>query len=285
MRKQKTDLHAKVREILGHNLPLPPEASSPMKHFEKNANSILKMLEYIERHFEDSKSYQAVYDRHLGNLRRMALSSLVEAFERFLKELAALCVDSLSLLVNDDRFDEFSVKGSQSVFHFSAGSIGKALCESDTWLSNKTTNEKFRRLLKEPFGNPWENLFPDGNQPPQEHREQARTLSILWQVRPTITHNVGVVTGSDAAKFRMLVKADVDSEKLLRPLEDDILHAKRFLFETADSVNHRVGDRLAVLSTKLHADNPSLFDPRERADALSTSLGYSVKVGDCQGAA
>lgn len=86
------------------------------------------------------------------------------------------------------------------------------------------------------------------------------------------------------AKFKMLLKADVDSERMLRPSEDDVLHAKRFLLETAVSVNGRVGNRLAELSTKLHEDNPLLFDPRARADAPSTSLAYSVKVGDCLGA-
>jgi len=208
----------------------------------------------------------------------MALASLVESFERFLKELAILCIDSLADFVNDDRFDEFSAKGGQIAFHLSAGSVGKALCESDTWLTNRTTNERFRKLLKRPFGDNWENLFPEENQPPPGERDRARTLSILWQVRHTISHNVGVVTGSDAAKLKMIVKSNVDSSGILTPTHYDIIYVKRFLSETAQSVNRRIGTRLAEVLTALHQDNPALFDSLDRASALSRELGFSVTI-------
>ena len=55
--------------------------------------------------------------------------------------------------------------------------------------------------------------------------------------RHTITHNVGVITGSDAGKFKMLVKADVESSRILNPGNHDIIYVKRFLSETAQSVN------------------------------------------------
>ena len=207
----------KVREILGHTLPLPSEASSPIRHFDRNANAIMSTLNYVDGHLGRAGFYASVYERHLANLRRMALASLVESFERFLKELAILCIDSLVSFVNDDRFDEFSAKGGQIAFHLAAGSVGKALCESDTWVTNRTTNDRFKKLLKLPFGDNWESLFPDENQPPPGERDRARTLSILWQVRHTITHNVGVITGSDAGKFKMLVKANVESSRISEP--------------------------------------------------------------------
>ncbi len=211
------------------------------------------------------------------------VASLVESFERFLKEIATLCIDSLNPYVNDDRFDEFSAKGGQIAFHLSAGSVGKALCESDTWVTNKTTNDRFRKLLKLPFGDNWENLFPEENQPPFDERERARTLSILWQVRHTITHNVGVITGSDSAKLKMLVKAKVDSDKAINPLKDDIIYVKRFLFQTAQVVNNRIGDRLAVILTKIHADNPTMFDAADLANVISRQLGYSITIDSSVG--
>jgi len=159
MPRPQTNLHQKVRDILGHSLPLPPEASSPIRHFERTANATMSMLKYVDDHLDAAGFYGTVKERHIANLRRMALASLVESFERFLKELAILCIDSLADFVNDDRFDEFSAKGGQIAFHLSAGSVGKALCESDTWLTNRTTNERFRKLLKRPFGDNWENLF------------------------------------------------------------------------------------------------------------------------------
>ncbi len=283
MPRPQTDLQQKIREILGHTLPLPPEASSPIRHFESNANATVSMLSYLERHVTTSGFYAEVYDRHVANLRRMALASLVESFERFLKELAILCIDSLVPFVHDDRFDEFSAKGGEMAFHLSAGSVGKALCESDTWVTNKTTNERFKKLLKLPFGDNWENLFPEENQPPVPERDRARTLSILWQVRHTITHNVGVITGSDAGKFKMLLKANVESSRIVNPARLDIVYVHQFLSATAQSVNQRIGTRLAEVLTKLHSDNPALFDSLGRASAISRELGFSVTIDGSAG--
>jgi hypothetical protein len=100
MPRPRTDLHRKVRETLGHTLPLPSEASSPIRHFDRNANAIMSTLRYIEGHLARAGFYASVCERHLANLRRMALASLVESFERFLKELAVHCIDSLVAFVN-----------------------------------------------------------------------------------------------------------------------------------------------------------------------------------------
>jgi hypothetical protein len=213
----------------------------------------------------------------------MALANLIESFERFLKELASVCIDALVGQVGDDQFDEFSAKGSQLAFHLSAGSVGKALCESDTWLTNKTINERFKRLLKSPFGDNWENLFPEENQPPQGERTQAKTLSILWQIQHTITHNVGVVTGSDAAKLRMLVKGGVAPDRILNPAKPDVLFAMRFLLDVAQSVNQRVGTRLETLLDGLHGDNPALFGAQDMADRVSRQLGFSININGSTG--
>jgi hypothetical protein len=278
MPRPRTNLHEKINEILGHTLALPPEATSPIRHFEVNANATLSMLSYVERHVTTGGFYSKVYDRHIANLRRMALATLVESFERFLKELAVLCIDSLASFVNDDRFDEFSAKGGEIVFHHLAGSVGKALCESDTWVTNRTTNERFKKLLKLPFGDNWENLFPEENQPPPAERDRARTLAVLWQMRHTVTHNVGVITGSDAGKLKMLIKARVEPSRILNPARLDITYVHEFLSEVAESVNRRIGTRLAAVLTHLHSDNTALFDSLAVASAVSRELGFAVTV-------
>lgn len=283
MPRPRTDLHGKVREILGHTLPLPPEATSPIRHFDKNANAVVSTLSYVERHLARAGYYASVYDRHLANLRRMALANLIESFERFLKELAVLCINSLVSFVNDDRFDEFSAKGGQIAFHLQAGSIGQALCESDTWLTNKTTNERFKKLLKLPFGENWGNLLPEERQQPEQERDCARTLSILWQIRHTITHNVGVVTGSDAAKLKLIVKSGVDSSRILAPTRHDLIYVMRFLSETAQSVNLRIGSRLAGVLSELHSSNPALFDAQDLANSISRELGFPVTINGSVG--
>src|SRR5262249_15338453 len=64
----------------------------------------------------------------------MALVNFVENFERFLKELAAECVDCLAPFVAEDRFNVFEIQATALASHFATDTIGKSLCESATWL-------------------------------------------------------------------------------------------------------------------------------------------------------
>ncbi len=235
-------------------------------------------LKYVEDHLRASRIYEAVYNRHMAQQRRMALGSLIEAFERFLKELAVVCVDHVAPNVYDDRFEEFKPSGTELAVHFAAGTIGKAMCEAGTWISNGLINDRFRRLLKAPFGDPWEFLFPNEKQQPVAERERARTLAILWQVRHTITHNVGVLTESDSSKLRFLLKEQIAVGTLLAPTKEDLRYVKRFLFETARHTNRRIGQRLAELLTEIHQADSELFDARSVADKISTQFGLALTI-------
>jgi len=283
MPKPKTDLDRKIEEIVQHTSPLPAVSTSPILHFERTVTSSIDLLKYLDDHLAAAGVSGAVYENNMSHLRRMALVSLIESFERFLKELASVCIDALVPHVGDDRFDEFSAKGGQLAFHLSAGSVGKALCESDTWLTNRSINERFKRLLKLPFGENWENLFPEENQQPQGERKRARTLSILWQIRHTITHNVGVITSSDAAKFRMLIKGTVSPDRVLRLTRRDIIRTDKFLFESSQLVNHRVGKRLEMVLDALHRDSPAFFDAQDMAYRVSRQLGFSMTINGSTG--
>src|SRR5439155_14401511 len=138
--------------------------------------------DYIIDHINADDVYPAVYNRHLGQLRRMVLAEMLESFERFLKELATVCADQLAPYTLDDRFDEFAPRRSEQIAAFvTSGSIGRALCESDTWISNDTINKRFRSLLKAPFGADWEFLFPGSGQGTNPQQQRAATLAILWQ--------------------------------------------------------------------------------------------------------
>src|SRR5207237_5593113 len=125
------------------------------------------------------------------------------------------------------------------------------LCESATWLDCDEINERFRKLLADPFQKEGRfHLFPRQNQDPASERWQLETLAIIWQLRHTVVHNVGVITQSDAIRFRLLVRAQVPSMQVLSPTRDDIRYLKRFLDETAEASNRRIGVRLAdLLST------------------------------------
>ncbi len=273
------DLHQMVRQLLQHTLPLLPEAGCPIDHFEASASIGFAVIKYFADHIDEHAVYPAVYGRHMGHLRRMVLAELIESFERFLKELASVCADCLAPYTLDDRFDEFAPRRAEQIAAFvTAGSVGKALCESDTWINNDSINKRFKTLLKTPFGADWELLFPEATQQPVAERDRARSLAILWQVRHNLAHNVGVITHSDAMKFRMLINAPVAADCRLSPSTEDLRYVKRFLTETALHTNQRVGSRLAQLLDGFHQVDPTLFDAQVKANELSQRLTFSVTI-------
>ncbi len=272
------DLNRKIRDILQHTEPLLPLADLPLRHFEGSVNSGFALLRYIDSHIDDEAVFQAVYDRHLAHLRRMILAEIIESFERFLKELAAACVDFLAPYTTDDRFDDlFPKRGEKLAGFLNAPTVGKALCESDTWLSNAIINTRFSSLLKLPTGD-WESLFPNVRQQPASERARAETLSILWQIRHNLAHNLGVLTHSDSMKFRLLIKGPLPQGQCLFPSDEDLRYVKRFLLATATSANERIGNRLALILSDLHASDPTLFDALDKANAISRQFTFSVTV-------
>jgi hypothetical protein len=279
------DLHLMVREILQHSSPLLPQSDCPIRHFERSANTGVALLKYIDDHVEPDDVYAAVYDRHLGHLRRMVLAELIEAFERFLKELAAACIDFLAQYTTDDRYDDFVPKRSDKIAAFvNAPSIGKALCESDTWLSNGSINARFASLLKEPSGAAWELLFRPARQPPAAEQDRAATLAVLWQIRHTLAHNVGVITHSDSIKLRMLTGAPVRADRWLSPSVSDLRYTKRFLSEAAANTNARVCQRIVQLLESFHSRDRALFDAQAKANDVSQRFDLSVTISGCASA-
>lgn len=284
MPRPPTNLHQKVKDLLQHTGVLPPESNRPLDHFDHATNDGIGLIRYIEQHLQSTRFYEAVYQRHMVSVRRMVLGSLLQAFERFIKELAIVCVDEVAGNIYDGRFDRFEPSGAALAFNFRAGTIGKALCESDTWLNNASISDRFGHTLKSHFSDhPWEALFPNERQQPHANRDRARTLNILWQVRHNLAHNVGALTGSDAVKLQLIAKQRVNAGRLLSPNPDDLRYVIRFLSETAEWLNDRVGRRLAELLQELHAENPTLFDPQQKADAVSGKLGFSVTIAGAVG--
>ena len=280
------DLSAKIRDILDYTAPLSPSAERPFAHFEEHATAIDQLLKYVDRHLTTQSIYQVVYDRHMARLRRMAFVALVEAFERFLNELAIICVDRLARYVNDGRFDRFSATGSEIAAHFAAGSIGKALCESSTWLNNKEVNERFRRLLKSPFGDNWKVwILPDrAKSNPDFEKKEAESVAVPWQIRHTIVHNTGILTASDAIKLTLLLGQPIDADRVLTPSRQDFRYAKRLLVRCAKRINGVVGTRLAHVLTEIHSRSPQLFEAQHEANAVSQAFQLPITVADRAGA-
>jgi hypothetical protein len=272
------DLARKIKDILQHVQPLPDEAKAPILHYRRTSTDIWGSLAYIERAFGKGNRYQAVVGRHLGRLYSMALVSLVETFERLLKEIAAECVDHLAPYVVDDRFNDFKIQGSGIASHFGAGTLGKSLCESSTWFDCEEINKRFRKLLSDPFqvGGQFFELFPKQGQ--LDERQRFESMNLVWQIRHTAVHNVGVITKSDAVKLRLWAKEPVPQDRMLDPTRNDLRYLKRFLDETAEICNRKIGERLSELLTTLHGATPALFEPQPMANRLAASFRLPFQV-------
>ena len=273
MPKPAVDFDTYLKRIPTHSRQLPEESAVPQRHYRRSANDAWNLLIYVERNVQQGNVYGASYQRHIRRLSTMVLLGIVEAFERFLKEIAAECINHVANYVVDDRLDVFSVKGNVVAAHFSAANLGKALCEPLTWCDCDETNKRVRRVLADPFDSGTFYVFPLANQNPATLRDRYDLMSLIWQLRHTIAHNTGVITASDAQKLRLLIKGNVESPRLLWPTRGDVWYVKLFLDETVELVNREVGSRLAALLTTLYNADQSLFAPAEMAQALADLFG------------
>ncbi|MGM0485461.1 MAG: hypothetical protein ACQESR_01685 [Planctomycetota bacterium] len=237
----------------------------------------MNMRKYLVRPLEKVAHYPAVRERHLHVLNNMLLVNLVQSMERFFKDIASVCVDHLCDRVVDNRFDELSVKGSFLAAHFEDSSAGTALCESDTWLSCRQINDRFKKFLKHPtgVGDPFHIFPPNG--------DEFRTMNVVWQLRHSLVHNVGVLTRSDAAKLKVLARRHVDSPRMLMPEISDLRYLRSYLDQRAQAVNQRVADRLGLVLSAIHRQNSMLFAPQEEADNLTSKFGVVVTVAGAAG--
>lgn len=266
------DLIAKIPQ---HTIE-PHEASrSPLEHYRRGANDAWNLLLYFERSTEQAGTYPRVAERHARRLSAMLVVALVESFERFAKELVALCVDHVATLVLDDRIDKAFGKIQPRVVgaHFAEKSVGRALAESSTWLSSAQIDDAFGKVLANESNKAWQpGLFPQRTHP------RARTLDTLFQLRHSVVHNVSLITRSDAAKLQVLTRAQVAAPRVLSPSKSDVLYVKSFLDETANWVDGEVEKRLIVVLTALYQQNQSLFLPQTKADELAKQFRRSITI-------
>ncbi len=277
MASPKPDLGKWIAKIPEHVVPLSKESTVALLHYERTANDAWNLLNYFDRNVGSANIKKKVFESHLRRLRSMVVLSLVEAFERFVKETAAVCIDQVGPHTIDDRLDGFKFVGSTFAPHFAAGSLGSSLCEGQTWLSCKQINERFRDILADPFEDKANfKMFPQRNDKADGWRLDP--MEILWQLRHSITHNVGLITRSDAAKLRLLTKKPVSGNQLLSLSNGDVWYVKLFLDDTAKWMNNRVGQRLAMLLTTLHTADTSLFDPAGKAQEIADVFRIPVTV-------
>ena len=275
----------RIKSIIHHVVPLPSEARSPILHYKQTSSAINRHLVYTRKALHEFDSDARRVKEHLTRLNGMAPSfPSSRTWERFFKEIAAQCVDYLAPYIVDERFDIFKIQGSALASHFATDTLGKSLCESATWLDCEEINDRFRKLLADPYQTGGQfYLFPKPNQQPIAEQWRYETMSIVWQLRHSAVHNVGVVTQSDAVRLRLLAREPVEGPRLLSPSQNDLIYLKRFLDETASACNDRVGVRLAELLTILHAETPSLFGAQGMADSVTECFRIPVQIAGTSG--
>lgn len=266
------DLPGRIRRIAEHLAPLHAEADVPFEHHRRLSNDAYNLLLYVRRHLDEASTYEAVVERHLHQLRRMVLLNLIEAFERFLKELAAVCVDHIARRVPDDRLEKVG-KGSGVASHFAAATLGRAVCEGLTWTDCDEINRRFRWLLAKPYAEGNFYVFP---LQPASQRVRLETARTLFQLRHTLAHNLGVITASDALKLRLLIRRPVEENQLLWPTHGDVWYVKLWLMETVSKINGEVMTALTDLLGHLHEKDPTLFAPADEAVQLARRFQLTV---------
>lgn len=264
-----------LARIPQHSTPLLPSAERPIEHYQRGASDARSLLLYFERNVPRKKIHLEKFERHATTLRNMVLIGLVESFERYVKEVAALCVDHIAPLVLDDRLSVFRMNMRGIAAQFNEGSLGKAICESATWLDTAEINDRFGKLLADPFGKATFQFFPQGKSP---EAWRKTTMDTLFQLRHTIVHNVSVITRSDAARLRLLTKSSIEAPRALSPSSADVWYVKVFIDETVAWANLRVAERLSELLTVIYSGNPGVFDPASKAVEVARQMGEPVVV-------
>lgn len=279
MARPTVDYKHELLDAISNASDLPPESFSPLEHYRRSANDAWNLIAYMKRNVARVNYYSKPFDRHMSRLHAMALANLVGAFERFLKELAVICVNELADFSLDSRLDEFLIKGSVASAHFTTGSVGNALCEADTWLNLEVINKKFRKLLADPFVDGNFYVFPMRSQHgTNDEVKRSELIPAIFQLRHTLVHNLGVVTESDATKLRRILQSTIAGQKVLTPTSRNVRQVKAFLDETAKSINQRMALRLSGLLTKLKQENYLSIDPASKAQMLASLFGVSVTI-------
>ncbi len=196
-----------VTRIPSRNKPLSADSENPLAHLRRGINDCEKLVAFVDSLMERVRTYRTSRE-NFSRLCEFAAVGAIEAFERFFKELASSCIDFVYEYVSDDRLDVFSIKGAAAAVHLEAGSVGRGLCESSTWLNNKENAKRFKRILADPNTDGNFSLFTnDGSV-----SDRQDIVSVLWQLRHSIVHNFGVINKSDAVKLRKLCKRQVDGD-------------------------------------------------------------------------
>ncbi len=254
----------------------------PIEHFRYATAHALRMVDYMIDLGKRAEFYEKGFRRHQKGMSMLAFFQLVAAFERLLKELAALCVDEVAPLCTDDRLNRFSIRGADAAPHVRDQKVGRALCESQLWHDVNEVNLRFKDVLQLVKPNPSHKTQPEfklfDENAKGSVRAERKSLLVIFQLRHTIAHNLGTLTRSDGGKLQRLVSRKLDSPKELDIDRLHVYYLQRFLSPLGEEINHLISDRLGLVLTEFHADAPTLIDHQGRATELSKLFRTSFTI-------
>ncbi len=252
------------------DIPLRDEvdcAEIPIKHFQNSVAHAMRLVDYLLDLKKKTPVYAKGFDRHLKAVSALAFFQMVAAFERLLKELAAVCVDEIAPLCTDDRFKEFRIRGEDATSHIHDQTVGRALCESQLWHNTNDVNDRFREVLKS-IGNLQAFTLFDKNVA-GTLRSEVKTIRVMFQLRHTIAHNLGSLTRTDAGKLQRLLGQHRVGPKELDIDRKHVFYLQQFLSPLAVEINRSVAIRLGQNLTEFHGISPALIDHIDRSKALA----------------
>jgi hypothetical protein len=266
------------------NIPtrdLPDEAESPIEHFRLSALHAIRMVDYFINLKRKTSVYEAGFLNHLKGISSLAFFQVIAAFERFLKELAAECIDQVAPVCTDNRLKDFSIEGVDAFPHFRDQTLGRGLCEGLLWHNVEEVNNRFKTVLRSVVHpNPVFTLFDD--KVPNGLRSDTQTLRIIFQLRHTIAHNVGILTRSDASKLERLLNRRLSSPRELDIDRKHVFYLQQFLAALADELNKVIADRLGLVLTEFHTVSSHLIDPSAKAQELASTFQVPFVIASCR---
>lgn len=259
------------------------KADIPISHFKKDVAHAIRFVDYLIELKKKTPVYDKGFERHLKAISSLAFFQIVAAFERLLKELAAICVDEVAPLCTDDRLSGFAIRGEDAAPHVLDQTIGRALCESQLWHNIDDVVKRFKKVLADnsEIIKPWKphefKLFDVDLKSPSL-RGEIKSLKVMFQVRHTIAHNLGTLTRSDAGKLQRILGQRIDSPKELDIDRKHVYYLQQFLSPLATEINQLIADRLGQVLTQFQSTSPSLIDHLGRSKALAKLFQVSFTI-------
>ncbi len=266
-------LQIPTRDVVG-------EAEIPLHHMTYAASHALRMVDYFIGLKNQASVYTKGFERHRKGLASLAFLQIMAAFERFLKEIAAACVDELAGRCTDDRLKVFSVDGSAAFPHFQEQTVGRALCESTLWHGVDEINERFKKLLRLPSDPDNKNRFVLFDCQHNNSRNEVKVIRVAFQMRHTLAHNLGLVTPSDGSKLQRLLGEHRTSPAQLDIDRKHVYYLQRFLVPLCEEINLAVAKRLCLVLTEFHTQAPQLVDPHGDGQRLANLFQTSCTIAN-----